>query len=132
MTLRPMQMTDADFMLELKNDPQTREFAIITHDKIKREDHLKWLERNLHSMTIVEGKKKSKVAAIRITKSEISLWVSKNYRNKGVATAILKELPIEPEIIAKIVDGNISSFRAFINAGFKPIIHKDNYYILKR
>jgi hypothetical protein len=43
--LRPMTIADADKMLTWKNYPETRQFAIASHEEIKREDHLQWLEK---------------------------------------------------------------------------------------
>lgn len=130
MTLRPMTMDDADFMLELKNDPQTRKFAIVSHDEIKKEDHYKWLENNLQYFQIIESIY-GRTGAVRIQDNEISIWVDEQFRGQGVATYIL-EMVAELKMTAKIVEGNISSMKCFIRAGFEPIDYKENYYIFQR
>ena len=134
MNLRPMTMSDEDidFMLSLKNDPQTRKFAIATHDEIKREDHVKWLEQNIQYFQVIEYEISGipaaiRAGAIRVQDCEISIWIDRAFRKQGVATNVLKNfdrevhnLPGKP-YTAKIVSGNIASMRTFIKAGFLPV-----------
>ena len=126
MQLRPMVMSDSDFLLELKNYEETRRYAIATHDEIKKEDHYKWLEHNIQYFQVIEG-----VAVVRIQDGEISIWVERSRWGKGIATFILDMLS-EKDMTSKIVSGNISSMRCFINAGFKPTTYTDGYYIFKK
>ena len=138
MNLRPMTMADADKMLEWKNYPETRQFAILSHDEIKREDHLKWLEKNIGSMSIIEveisvdNRESRKVAAgaIRVNEKEVSIWIDRGFRGIGLATAAIKEMA-ESGMTAKIVHGNIGSIRAFVKAKFIPKWSIDNYYKLQ-
>lgn len=132
MTLRPMNMDDADFMLSLKNDQQTRQFAIASHDEIKREDHIQWLEKNMLFFQVIDGPLE-KIGAVRVFGNEISIWVDSKFRGLGVATAIIKEVA-KHGYTAKIVDGNVSSLRAFLKAGFMPVAHSavDKYYLLQK
>jgi hypothetical protein len=129
-----MTMADADFMLTLKNYPETRKFAILSHDEIKREDHIKWLEKNLQYFQVIEdildGSVVVQLGAIRLQNDEISIWVHRTDRSKGVATKVLQRLP--GKWTAKIVDGNVPSFRSFVKAGFLPVDHIANYYVLHR
>jgi hypothetical protein len=132
MTLRPMLMSDADFMLELKNDPATRKFAIISKEEIKREDHIKWLENNIQYFCVIEAFGGSeRVGAIRIQDNEVSIWVDKEFRRANIAKGILI-METKPGMKAKIVDGNIPSMRAFIRAGFLPVSYHDNYYTFQK
>jgi len=131
MYLRPMNMDDASFMLELKNYPETRQFAIQSHDEIKLEDHLKWLEKNIQFFQVIVNDYKNPVGAIRIQDKEVSIWIHQAYRNRMYASLTLKE-NTGAGMIAKIVNGNVGSFRAFVRAGFKPVDYKENYYILQR
>lgn len=125
-----MTINDADFMLELKNYPETRMFAIASNDEIKREDHLKWLENNLQYFKIIEvmieGDYKP-AGVIRIQDNEISIWIHRSFWGRGIATWVLETVS-EKGMTAKIVNGNISSMRAFINAGFKPVSYNGKYY----
>ncbi len=131
MIIRPMTMDDSDFMLELKNDPQTRQFAIVSHDEIKMEDHIKWLEKNLMWFSVIESYSGTRIGAFRYFGYEVSIWIVKEFRGLGVAERALKVMKY-PVMMAKIVDGNISSMRAFIKAGFLPTSHVDNFYILHK
>lgn len=124
-------MSDADFMLALKNDPVTRQFAIVSKEEIKREDHLKWLEKNIQYFQVIEKWTGEMVGAIRIQDNEISIWIDKAYREMGIATKILSRINFIG-CWGKIVDGNVASLRAFVKAGFTPRAHIDNYYILER
>jgi hypothetical protein len=129
MNLRPMEMSDADFMLTLKNYPETRAFAIASHDEIKKEDHYKWLQDNLQYFQVIQDQ--TRLGVIRIQDDEISVWVDRMYWRKGIASYILSKVAREG-MIARIVDGNVASMLAFINAGFKPFHHEHNYYIMKK
>lgn len=130
MELRSMTMDDADFMLSLKNDSDTRMFAIEALYEIKKEDHLKYLKKNLKYFHVIE-QGNNLWGAVRIMDDEISIWIDKKYRGNGLATFIINQVS-EKGNVCKIVDGNIASFRAFINAGFKPIKHENNYYVLQK
>jgi len=134
MQLRPMKMEDADFMLSLKNDPDTRKFAIQTHDEISKESHYKWLADNIQYFQIIEGEsnlKGQRLGAIRIQKKEISIWIDREFRSNGISSWVLEKVS-KVGMQAKIVEGNIPSMRAFINAGFKPYSHQGWYYIFKK
>lgn len=139
MRFRPMDMSDADFMLALKNDQQTRQFAIVSKEEIKMEDHVKWLEKNISTMYVIEKWTGERVGAIRINDKststnydkEVSVWIDKKYRELGIATIVLSRHEFF-NCWCKIVDGNVASMRAFVKAGFVPSEHIDNYYILKR
>lgn len=133
MTLRPMSMEDADFMLALKNDPTTRQFAILSHEEIKKEDHYRWLEKNLMFFQVIAGPME-KVGAVRVFGKEISIWVDSKFRGLGVATNIIKQVSFDKGYTAKIVDGNVSSLRAFLKAGFMPVAHSaiEKYYFLQK
>ena len=130
MRLRPMEMSDADFMLTLKNYEETRRFSIASHEEIKREEHLKYLEENIqYFQTICDGEKN--IGAIRILDEEISIWIDKEFWNKGIATYILQHVS-KRGMTAIILPENIGSMRAFIRAGFEPIEYCHAYYTFKK
>lgn len=131
MKLRPMTMDDAEFMLELKNYPETRQFAIMSHEEIKLEDHLKWLAHHVHEFKVIVSETKNPVGAVRVHEKEISIWIDRNYWGKGIATKTINTVA-EKGHWARIVDGNVGSFRAFTKAGFYPVFHAENYYILRK
>jgi RimJ/RimL family protein N-acetyltransferase len=127
MQLRPMTMADSDKMLEWKNYPETRKYAIASHDIITKEAHYKWLEENLQYFKVIG----ELYGAVRIQDNEVSIWMDKKYWAKGIASFVL-EMIYEDGMFAKIVNGNIPSMRTFIRAGFKPFSYHKNYYIFKK
>lgn len=131
MKLRPMTMDDAEFMLELKNYPETRQFAIKSDLMILREDHLKWLEQHVQEFKVIVSETKNPVGAVRVHEKEISIWIDRNYWGKGIATKTINTVA-EKGYWARIVDGNVGSFRAFTKAGFYPVFRAENYYILRK
>lgn len=134
MELRPMLMSDADFMLSLKNDPDTRHFALLTSEEIKREDHIKFLEKNIDQFQVIENDYDIPVGALRIHNNEISIWVDKKYRERRYAFLALKEVS-QPGMTAKVVIGNLPSMRLFAKLGFLPIglqqVPLDHYILQK-
>ena len=126
-----MTLQDADFMLELKNYEETRQFAIASHEEIKKDDHYKWLEKNLQYFQVIIDHLDRDVGAVRIQDDEISIWVDRKFRKQGIATRALRDIS-DWGMTAKIVNGNVSSMRAFIAAEFSPIKYVDNYYILQK
>ena len=135
MQLRNMTMADADKMLEWKNYFETRQFTIQSHDEISKEAHYKWLPDNLKYFKVIEIDGKP-CGAVRVQENEISIWVDRDYRGKGIATFIIEQIS-EIGMIAHIVDGNVGSMKCFIRAGFEPIKYvittkSCNYYIFKK
>lgn len=129
MILRPATMEDADFLLRLKNDPVMRKFAVVTHKRIKKADHLKWLKKNLHTISILTSPDEY-MGMLRITDDkEVSINVAPEHRGKGLGGAILKKF-CPKGVWAKIVNGNVPSMRIFLDNGFKITGYKKNYYVL--
>jgi len=151
MNLRPMTMADADFMLSLKNDPDTRKFAIASHEEISKENHYKYLEDNIQYFQVIEASITTEIyrnefgngakgicgraGVIRIQDNEISIWIQRDFRGKGIASYIIEQVS-EKGMMATIVNTNIASMKAFIRAGFEPISYTpqilDGHYIFKK
>lgn len=148
MTLRPMTMDDSDFMLELKNYTETRKFAIVTQDIITWSSHYHWLEKHVQEFQVIEEVGGRRIGAVRIQripqedkteegkyvklqpdKTEISIWIDRQFWGLGYATEVIKKLR-KDNMTAKIVDGNVASIRAFIKAGFLPAHFIDNKYYI--
>lgn len=125
--LRPANLDDADDLFRWKNDPETRRFAILTKKKILWEDHLKYLKKNIQNFQIITDGENN-LGAIRIT-DEIAVWVDKKFRGQGIAKEALLQVVV-PGMVAKIVNGNIASFRLFISLGFRPTEYMGGYYKL--
>jgi len=121
-------MDDAKDLLSWKNDPVTREFSIVTHDEIKWENHLKYLENHIQDIMIIEldGRK---CGDIRVD-DEVSIRLAPECRGKGIGYRALK-MVVEPGMIAHIVYGNVASMRLFTKLGFMAFDHGEGYYKLK-
>lgn len=130
-SLREATMEDAKLLLEMKNDPVMRKFSIATNKKIKWQDHIKWLKKNLQYTYMIEYGGEP-VGDIRIKDNEVAIKILDGYRGKGISKVILQSVCEKYDFLtAKIVDGNVPSMRLFLGCGFKPVDHKDNYYILR-
>jgi RimJ/RimL family protein N-acetyltransferase len=119
-------MDDADFLLGLKNDPEMRRFAVVTHKKIRQKDHIEWLKNHLHEIRIIGNKQ----GMVRISDDrEVSINIAPQFRGKGLASKVLAQL--SDGLWAKIVNGNVASMRLFLQNGFMITDYKEGYYVLK-
>lgn len=114
-----MTFDHADKLLEWKNYFETRKFSILTPDYILKEDHYKWLKENIQYFSILEDEGEI-CGAFRIENNEISIWIDKKFWRRGIATYTLQHIA-KRGMIARIVEGNIGSMKAFIRAGFEPV-----------
>jgi len=126
MRYRKATMSDADNLLKWKNQADTRKYAIKTHKKISKKDHLKWLEKNLLGNWIIH----SDFGTVRLVDNEIAIRVATVAQGKGVGREAINHFK-KRGMTAKIVVGNIASLRLFINCGFKPIKYEKGYYIFQ-
>ena len=112
-------MEDADDMLRWKNYEETMRYSISTFEKIKKPDHYKWLKKNIKTFRVILNAKGRSIGALRIDGKEVSIWIDRRYRGRGIATYILSK-HTKKGMIAKIVLNNFASMKAFIRAGFMP------------
>lgn len=130
MTLRQATMKDAVFLLMLKNDKVMRQFAVVTHSKIKMKDHVRWLRDHVDEMKIVMvGTKKAGMFRVNKDK-EVSINLHPKFRGKGYGSKIVSEF-CPKGVWAKIVNGNVASMRLFLENGFEVTGYENNYYVLK-
>lgn len=135
--LRPATMDDADFLLKVKNDKDVRAHSIVTHDKIKKRNHMKWLRERLTDgktalfVIYKDGKMAGDVRFDGGRETEISIRLLPQFRQKGIATAIVRTLSF-PGMMAKVVEGNIPSLNVFVTSGYKFRSYKDGAYILEK
>jgi len=140
--IRPARMKDADALLDIKNDYDVRQFSIVTKDEIRREDHLRWLERALNNPDVrlfcichgggyVVGDVRLDVLAK--DSIELSVRIRPSFRRIGIgigtfalAFAITEAKKIagdKVKLMAKIVDGNAASMALFKSVGFRVAYH---------
>ncbi len=137
--LRPAIMDDAEFLLELKNDPVMRQFAVVTQNEIELGAHLDWLDSHLHEIQIIEVMRYwnwRRVGMIRMSEDrEVSINVHWKFRGIGIAYAVLSTY-CPNNVWAKIVEGNQASYRLFTGCGFVPTSQEEKggikYTVLKR
>ena len=129
--LRPMTMADADKMLEWKNYEETRRFAIQSHEEIKREDHIKFLEKNLDQFQVIMAGGLLVAGAVRVNGMEVSIWIDREFRKQGLALKTINQISFKG-MFARIVSTNIPSLRTFIRAGFLPNSFNGTYYLFEK
>jgi RimJ/RimL family protein N-acetyltransferase len=122
-------MSDAFTLFEWKNETQTRKYAIVTHVKIKAEDHINWLEKRLKKgkYYIIEVQDKT-VGSLRLEPDEIVINIDKKFRKRGIATEVLESIKTRP-LYVKIVDDNLPSMVFYIKRGFLPYKREKGYYV---
>lgn len=146
MIIRNATLADAENLFKWKNSYDMRRFSIVTTKIIKWNDHKKWLENNIKYIQIILFDRDTTcyepcyepIGDVRIKNKEIAIKIDKRFRGSGIGHAVIEKVKTDG-LIAKIVDGNVASFRLFLKCGFKPIKHKQTmrdgkligYYILK-
>ncbi len=125
--LRAATLYDADLLLELRNDPQTRKASHNT-DEVQRDEHISWLTNTLKNTSrrlFIAEYNGVPIGTIRSDYSngvyELSWTVSPNARGKGLGksmVAILANSIAEP-IRAEVKTGNKASMRIAEYAGMK-------------
>lgn len=130
---RTKEEIDMISLFEWKNYEETRAFAIKSKRKIKWEDHENFFLDHVDEFEMIYlHDAEAPIGAVRIEGDEISIWIDRSARRKGIATFILEKVSEVDKSWAKIKIDNIASLRAFINAGFKPIELRNDYYIFRR
>lgn len=137
--IRLTNIDDMKNVFDLSNDSSVR-INSINKEPILWENHKVWFcERinNGNPFYIVENKNKEFIAQVRFDlkeKWEISISIARDYRNKGLASRIIKETSKKTnikEIVAIIQEDNIASIKAFVKAGYKEcssVIIKNTKY----
>ncbi len=135
-SLKKARYDDADILLRIKNDKDVRHFSIISHKKIRKEAHLRWLREKLYGgkthlfIILKDGKVAGDVRFDCGKEIEVSIRLLPKFRSKGIGKTILAALPFK--MTAKIVDENIHSLNLFTSCGFRFHEYKKGYYILRK
>lgn len=121
-----MTIDDADFMLLLKNYPETRQFSIKGKSEVSIGRHHQYLvtDGNMQYHRMIINDAGVALGSIRIKDNEVAIWIDMLWWKHGIATWVLQH-HAESGMTAKIVEGNIASMRCFIRAGFLPIYRKE-------
>jgi RimJ/RimL family protein N-acetyltransferase len=144
--IRDATMADWKFLLDVKNDPETRRNSIVTHRKIGKKKHIEWLRGKIKSkktlfFIIMDGTRE-RCGDVRFEigekETEVSVRIAKKYRGRGIGSfavaSLIKEVSEKQKkkFIAKIVDGNLPSLVIFLKNGFHFKRHENGIMYLER
>jgi RimJ/RimL family protein N-acetyltransferase len=145
-SLRPATMSDAELLLEWRNDPKTRE-ASFQQGPIGLEEHREWLAARLDdpdcALFVIELEGRP-AGSVRLDgegdeEAEIHVVVAPESRGGGLASMALDlaseqagELLGVRWVRARVKSGNEASLRAFRSAGFEPVTEGDDVVELVR
>jgi RimJ/RimL family protein N-acetyltransferase len=138
-------MLDAPDLLRWKNDPDTREFALVTHQEITSERHAVWMKWMLTSpdvrVYIIEanGKPCGDVRCEFYSRHiEMAIKLDRGFRGHGIGTYALNVIgdlvqkEFQKKLMAKIAYGNVASMRLFEGCGYRVYSHGEGYYIYSK
>ncbi len=138
--IRRAEYIDCKNIFDLSNDPVVRKNSI-NQNNIKFVDHILWFENKLSDpyceYYVLENECNEFVAQVRFDNLEnevyISISVAEKFRGRSLGKNIIQlatSVTSYSEIFAKIRKSNISSYKSFINAGYKLWYSDGEYYIL--
>ena len=124
--LRIVIEEDLDYILNLRNDPEFRQFFYEQHE-ITKPEHYAYHDKqnsnpNFHNWIIYSDNQN--VGYVRILDGDISIIIDKKFHNTGIGTKTLQLLEIEAKklgikkLIARVIISNEQS---------KKIFEKNNY-----
>jgi len=106
-----------------------RRFSVVSHNKIRKADHIKWLKDHSQEINIVM-KGRNRIGMFRVAyDKEVSINLHPRYRGKGYGQKVLEWCP--KGVWAKIVQENIASMNLFMSNGFKIIRYDNGIYYLE-
>ena len=133
LNIRQATMGDLKFVFDLRNEEATRKVSF-NSKTISPEEHRQWFEKKItdnNSIIYIVDIENLPIAQVRFDfinnkEAEINIAVTKDFRNKGYGTEVLKktssnfleEFPRIKTIYAFIKPDNKASLRSFEKAGF--------------
>lgn len=134
--LRPAELADAGFLLELRNDPVTRRFSFSKRE-ISESEHVAWLRERLSDpetliwVAVCAGRPSGQLRLTRLDErtAEVHIAIAPAARGRGLAREVLIRAgalctdawPAVARLRARILPENESSLRAFRAAGFQEV-----------
>jgi len=122
--IRPAGMSDAELLLEWRNDPLMRAMAR-SAEVIERQTHVAWLSQRLARPTPalfiaeIDG---LPVGSFRIDDGDVICYVAADWRGKGIGGAMLKAANTEyGPLRAVIFERNTAAIRAARSAGIEVV-----------
>ena len=112
-SIRRARLDDARFVYDLRFMDESVKSNCWSQDVPVFDDHLEYFKEHLDEYYIIGNR----WGFIRQGIDGIGIYLSPEYRNRGIGSDVLRNFKGS----ATIKMGNLSSFFAFLNAGFKPV-----------
>ena len=140
--IRKATVKDAVFFYELRNEKSARKNFFNTKN-IKYNDHLKWYEKKIKKKNaiflVALSNNSEKIGTVRYETNkiftDISINISKKFRNLGFGSKIIKEsekfLKKKTIIISRIRSNNKSSIKIFKRNNYNVIKNNKNLILIK-
>ena len=140
--IKKASINDASFFYELRNEKSARKNFFITKN-IKYNDHLKWYEKKIKKKNaiflVALSNNSEKIGTVRYETNkiftDISINISKKFRNLGFGSKIIKEsekfLKKKTIIISRIRSNNKSSIKIFKRNNYNVIKNNNNLILIK-
>ncbi|MFX3636806.1 MAG: N-acetyltransferase family protein [Candidatus Pristimantibacillus sp.] len=136
MIFRDAEFNDCEWILNCRNDDETRSQSFSSH-QITLEEHENWFSKSLsmdsRKILIVEIHDE-RVCMVRLdeisaTEAEISINIAPQYRGRGLGSVIVRESSRQAllwksgllVITAFVKQSNKASLKCFANAGYEQI-----------
>ncbi len=140
--IKKASINDASFFYELRNEKSARKNFFNTKN-IKYNDHLKWYEKKIKKKNaiflVALSNNSEKIGTVRYETNkiftDISINISKKFRNIGFGSKIIKEsekfLKKKTIIISRIRSNNKSSIKIFKRNNYNVIKNNKNLILIK-
>jgi spore coat polysaccharide biosynthesis protein SpsF len=140
--IKKASINDGSFFYELRNEKSARKNSFNTKN-IKYNDHLKWYKKKIKKkiaiFLVALSNNSEKIGTVRYETNkiftDISINISKKFRNLGFGSKIIKEsekfLKKKAIIISRIKSNNKSSIKIFKRNNYKVIKNNKNLILIK-
>jgi spore coat polysaccharide biosynthesis protein SpsF len=140
--IKKASINDGSFFYELRNEKSARKNFFNTKN-IKYNDHLKWYKKKIKKKNaiflVALSNNSEKIGTVRYETNkiftDISINISKKFRNLGFGSKIIKEsekfLKKKAIIISRIKSNNKSSIKIFKRNNYKVIKNNKNLILIK-
>ena len=140
--IRKASIKDAIFFYELRNEKSARK-NFFNKKNIKYNDHLKWYKKKIKRKNaiflVALSNNSEKIGTVRYETNkiftDISINISKKFRNLGFGSKIIKEsekfLKKKTIIISRIRSNNKSSIKIFKRNNYNVIKNNKNLILIK-
>ena len=140
--IKKASLNDASFFYELRNEKSARKNFFNTKN-IKFTNHLRWYQKKLKKKNIIFLvaliNNSQKIGTVRYEANKIftniSIIISKKFRNLGFGSKVIKEsekfLKKKAIIISTIKDNNKESIKIFERNNYKVIKNNKNLILIK-